>query len=472
MNDTSVIILAAGKGTRMGEDYPKVLARSDEGELLRILLTEVLKTNFAEIVLVIGFQAERVKEFVESRFHDPRIKFVLQNEQLGTGHALKLGFDSLSPVEHVLVLLGDVPLVSTDSMHRLVNYYKAKNLSACFYSMLVYEQNEYGRVIRDTYSGNVLSIEEYKHCSSAQKLIREVSTGVFVFEYSALSEVYKETYEYIMSACQSRGIEFYLPLLLEVFASKGMLFDALLSEDSDEFVGVNKKDELFHLNRVLAKRRIRRLREKGVVIPFPETVFVSPSSNISPGSLIGPNTLFLGENVVDRAKVLGFSVIENTELRENSVVMHFSHLCGAFVGKNSRVGPFARLREGTKIDEEASIGNFVELKNARISRGVKANHLAYLGDCSIGERTNVGAGVIFCNYDGVKKNFTEVGNECFIGSNVNLIAPIKVGNRVIIGAGTTVDKDVPDESLVVGRPDLKFVLNSYAKYFASKKSEC
>ncbi len=470
MENSGAIILAAGKGTRMGLEYPKVLAKSDEGELLGVLLKEVISSPIKEIVLVVGFQANEVIDFVKRNFNDPRIKFVIQEEQLGTGHAVKVALKGLGDVSSVFVLLGDVPLVKKESLRLLLEYMRKHDHVACFYSMLVFKNNEYGRVIRDFYSGRVISIEEYRHCTSHQKLIREVSTGVFVFDFQSLNQVMNETGEYLLESCRSRNIEFYLPLILDVFAAKGMLYDAILTENSDEFVGVNKKEELTELNLALNRMRINKFKESGVEFRYPETVYVSPATQISENCVIGPHVYFFGENRIGAGNAIeGFTYLYDVSCGNKNLIKAFCYIEGARFGDSCVIGPFARIREGTKISDEVRIGNFVETKNAELATGVKVNHLSYLGDCSIGAKSNIGAGTITCNFDGFSKHFTKIGSECLIGANVNLIAPIEIGSRVLIGAGSTVTKNLHDGCLFVERADSKLIDGGFEKYCQRKK---
>lgn len=470
IENASAVVLAAGKGTRMGSEYPKVLVESEEGPILGLLLTELLTSNLKEIVIVTGFQNEVVETYVRNNFVMDRIKFVRQEEQRGTGDAFWLGLQNVSECEQVFCLLGDVPLVSVKSLCELARYAKTRQLSACFYSMLVYQKNEYGRVIRDFYSGNVLSIEEYKHTTSAQKLIREVSTGVFVFDYRDAKAAFEETFEFMLDQCRARKIEFYLPLILEVFAAKGMLFDALLSENSDEFIGVNKKDELEELNRALLRRRLTRLKEAGVRFHLLESVYIGPQVELASDVEVGINVLITGKCQVGRGSVIGPNVyIKDSSIGSEVEIRPFSVIEGSRISDRARVGPFARLRPGTELGEGVIVGNFVETKNAKLRDGVKANHLSYLGDCEVGPQTNIGAGVIFCNFDGFSKHQTRVGAECFIGSNVNLVAPLEIGDRVILGAGSTITKNVPSEALAVERADTRVIPGAYFRYVERKK---
>ncbi|MCS6961007.1 MAG: bifunctional UDP-N-acetylglucosamine diphosphorylase/glucosamine-1-phosphate N-acetyltransferase GlmU [Deltaproteobacteria bacterium] len=467
--ERSAIVLAAGKGTRMNIDYPKVLTLSEEGPLLGILLRELLSMDLKEIVLVTGFEKDKVEEYVTNAFGDDRIVFAHQEEQLGTGHALAVGFTKLSPCERLFVLLGDVPLVTAKSLCSLDDYVVAHNLSCCFFSMLVYQKNEYGRVIRDPYSGRVLSIEEYRHTTSAQKLIREVSTGVFCFLYPDLKQVLSDTFDYLLTTCKGKGIEFYLPLLLEVFAAKGMLYDALLSEDVDEFIGVNRPDELEELNKALLRRRILKFKQNGVLFSDPSNIYIAPEVHLEAGVVIDSHVKIAGKTIVRAGTQIGsYSIIKNSEIDENCEIMPFTYIENAKIGQNCRIGPFARLREGTVLQDFVAIGNFVETKNARLENNVKANHHSYLGDCWIGTGTNVGAGTITCNFDGFKKNFTQIGQNCLIGANVNLIAPVNLGSNVVVGAGSSITKDVPDNSLVVERGETKTIKEGYERYVARR----
>jgi len=461
------LVLAAGHGSRLKKGT-KALVESDEGVFIDLITASLRQANISPIYVVLGYEREKVEEHLRSSNSD--VKIVVQEELLGTGHAVWCALKQMEQCDHVVVCLVDVPLVTPASLEKLIKYAQKRDLSACFASMLVFEKNYYGRVVRDSFTNSVTSIVEFKHCDSKQLLIREVSTGVFCFKFSDLKGVFDEYGEYLLNQCREQGLEMYLPLVLDIFATKGMLFDALLFEDSDEFIGVNTEEDLIALNKALNRRRIKKHMEKGVKFFDPNLVWLSPKTELAEGVEIGTYVHIWGESFIKNGvKILGYSYLKDCQIGSGSTIQHFCHLEGLVCGENCLIGPFARVRPNTTFEEEAKIGNFVEVKNSYLAKNVKSNHLSYIGDASIGENTNIGAGVITCNFDGFKKHSTKIGKNCLVGANVNLVAPLELGDNIIVGAGSTVTKNVPSGSLAVERAKLRIICDGFRTYWEKKR---
>jgi len=463
---TAGLVLAAGHGSRLKRGT-KALVECDEGVFIDLIIASLRGANISPIYVVVGFEREKVEEHLRSNHSD--VKLVVQEELLGTGHAVWCALKQMEKCDHVVVCLVDVPLVTPASLGKLIRHTQKRDLTACFASMLVFEKNYYGRVVRDSFTNSVTSIVEFKHCDSKQLLIREVSTGVFCFKFSDLKSVFDEYGEYLLNQCREQGLEMYLPLVLDIFATKGMLFDALLFEDSDEFIGVNTEEDLIALNKALNRRRVKKYMGKGVKFFDPNLVWLSSKTELGEGVEIGTDVQIWGESVIKNGvKILGYSYLKDCQIGSGSTIQHFCHLEGLVCGENCIIGPFARVRPNTTFEEGVRVGNFVEVKNSALAKSVKSNHLSYIGDASVGENSNIGAGVITCNFDGFKKHRTIIGKNCLVGANVNLVAPLELGDNVIVGAGSTVSKSVPSGSLAVERAKLRMICDGFRAYWEKK----
>ena len=431
------IILAAGKGTRMNTNLPKVMQPLGG----HTLISHVIKTaqkNSKKITVVVGHQKDLLKEHIINI--DPQIQTADQNDQLGTAHAVKTAEDMIKQDERVLVLYGDVPLISSKTIKALIN----SGQECTLLSMKLKDPTGYGRIITDE-QNLALRIVEQKDASEDERKIQEVFTGILLIDGSLL----KSSLNKINN--QNAANEYYLTDLVEILSEKGVRINCIQA-DPDEVLGANNKLELHELESILRKMSAEKLLEKGITLLDASRVDVRGQVEAGKDCSIDVNVILegkvtLGDNVTIKSNV----VLQDVSIGDNSTIESFSHLASASVGANCNIGPYARLREGSEIGDNAKIGNFVETKKTKLGDGAKANHLAYLGDAEIGDKTNVGAGTITCNYDGANKHKTTIGKESFIGTNSSLVAPVNIGEGAYVGAGSVITKDVPNNALAVGR---------------------
>ena len=431
------IILAAGKGTRMNTNLPKVMQPLGG----HTLISHVIKTaqkNSKKITVVVGHQKGLLKEHIINI--DPQIQTADQNDQLGTAHAVKTAEDMIEKDERVLVLYGDVPLISSNTIKALIN----SGQECTLLSMKLKDPTGYGRIITDE-QNLALRIIEQKDASEDERKIQEVFTGILLIDGSLL----KSSLNKINN--QNAANEYYLTDLVEILSEKGVRINCIQA-DPDEVLGANNKLELHELESILRKMSAEKLLEQGITLLDASRVDVRGEVEAGKDCSIDVNVILegkvtLGDNVTIKSNV----VLQDVSIGDNSTIESFSHLSSASVGANCNIGPYARLREGSEIGDNAKIGNFVETKKTKLGDGAKANHLAYLGDAEIGDKTNVGAGTITCNYDGTNKHKTTIGKESFIGTNSSLVAPVNIGEGAYVGAGSVITKDVPNDALAVGR---------------------
>ena len=405
------------------------------------LISHVIKTaqkNSKKITVVVGHQKDLLKEHIINI--DPQIQTADQNDQLGTAHAVKTAGGMIEKDERVLVLYGDVPLISSKTIKALIN----SGQECTLLSMKLKDPTGYGRIITDE-QNLALRIIEQKDASEDERKIQEVFTGILLIDGSLL----KSSLNKINN--QNAANEYYLTDLVEILSEKGVRINCIQA-DPDEVLGANNKLELHGLESILRKMSAEKLLEQGITLLDASRVDVRGEVEAGKDCSIDVNVILegkvtLGDNVTIKSNV----VLQDVFIGDNSTIESFSHLSSASVGANCNIGPYARLREGSEIGDNARIGNFVETKKTKLGDGAKANHLAYLGDAEIGDKTNVGAGTITCNYDGTNKHKTTIGKESFIGTNSSLVAPINIGEGAYVGAGSVITKDVPNDALAVGR---------------------
>ena len=393
-------------------------------------------------IVVVGHQADRIQEM----FRDPRVDFALQKEQLGTGHAVLQALPFLrSFVGTVLILCGDVPLVKVETLRSFIDSYKKNDSALSVLTAVVEEPFGYGRILRNP-EGWLEKIVEEKDASEEERMIREINTGIFCVKARFLAEGLKE-----IGKENAQG-EYYLTDLVEIAKKRGLRCSAHIVADSIEVMGINTRVDLAIANEKLRQEKLRGLMLSGVTIADPNTTYVDRTVEVGRDTLLYPNchlqgTTRIGERcVIEPGSKISDSIIGNdVTIRSNSVIAESK------IEEGVSIGPFAHLRPLSEVKAKAKIGNFVEVKKSVIGRGSKANHLTYIGDSLVGEDVNIGAGTITCNYDGFEKYQTIIGNRVFVGSNVELVAPVKVGNGSSIGAGTTITKDVPEGALAISR---------------------
>lgn len=448
--ELAVIILAAGLGKRMRSELPKVAISTRQMPLIHHVLEAVSGLRPKKVVVVTGYKREHVEKIV--REHEmasaAAIEFAYQEKQIGTGNAVKCALSNLQDFTgSVLILYGDIPLISTDTLKQFYSLHKEKSATLSLISFKVSGENAYGRVVRSGESGYVERIVEARDCTPQQLRIEEVNSGIYLVDSAFLAPAVNDLKN------ENAQHEYYLTDILERAAKEGQAVNAMLLTDGGEVQGVNTLYDLSLINRALAMEEKRQLIEKGVIFELPDTCLVDKSAEIATGVRIGPNVQILGKTKIGAGTVIeGTAYIRDSIIEEDATIKLGVRMEGAHLGKGASVGPFANLRPNSVLEEKARIGNFVEMKNARLGSGAKANHLTYLGDAEIGRDSNIGAGTITCNYDGYQKFQTKIGSEVFIGSNTALVAPVTIEDGASIGAGSVITKNVEKDSLAFTRP--------------------
>jgi bifunctional UDP-N-acetylglucosamine pyrophosphorylase/glucosamine-1-phosphate N-acetyltransferase len=438
----NVVILAAGLGKRMQSDLPKVLHPLAGKPMLEHVLDSARQLNPGRIIVVVGHGAERVRQAFDGQ---DGLSFALQQPQRGTGHAVQQTTELLQEDGHddvTLVLYGDVPLVQPDTLRRLL---AARGQGAAVLTEILDDATGYGRIVRND-DGHVIRIVEHKDANEAERTIREVNTGILVAPTAQLKNWLGR-----IDNNNAQG-EYYLTDIVGLAVADGVPVGAAHPNASWETLGVNSRVQQAELERRYQQEQARRLLEAGVTLADPARFDVRGSLTCGRDVVIDVGCVFVGTVVLaDGVRVGPHCVLKDVTVGAGTQIEAFSHLQQAVVGDAARIGPYARLRPGAKLGNHTHIGNFVEVKNSVVGEGSKANHLAYIGDAEIGTRVNVGAGVITCNYDGVNKFRTVIEDDAFIGSDTQLIAPVRVGRGATIGAGTTLTADAPAEKLTISR---------------------
>ncbi|MCP1473615.1 bifunctional UDP-N-acetylglucosamine pyrophosphorylase/glucosamine-1-phosphate N-acetyltransferase [Pseudomonas sp. EB276 TE3739] len=433
-----IVILAAGQGTRMRSALPKVLHPIAGNSMLGHVIHSARQLDPQRIHVVIGHGAEVVRE----RLAADDLNFVLQDKQLGTGHATAQAVPFID-ADTVLILYGDVPLIEVETLQRLLKHVVPGQMG-----LLTVELDDptgYGRIVRDA-DGKVAAIVEHKDASEAQRAITEGNTGILAVPASRLADWMSR-----LSNNNAQG-EYYLTDVIEMAVSDGLVVATEQPHDPMEVQGANDRKQLAELERHYQLRAGRRLMAQGVTLRDPARFDVRGEVTVGRDVLIDINVILEGKVVIEDDVEIGPNcVIKDSTLRKGVVIKANSHIEGAILGEGSDAGPFARLRPGTVLEARAHVGNFVELKNAHMGEGAKAGHLTYLGDAEIGARTNIGAGTITCNYDGANKWKTVLGADVFIGSNNSLVAPVDISNGATTAAGSTITQNVDNAQLAVGR---------------------
>lgn len=420
---TALIILAAGKGTRMNSDLPKVLHPIAHASMLEHAMAAGRALDPERNVVVAGHEAELVRAAVAEI--DETAQVVLQEEQLGTGHAVQQAREALQGfVGDVVVLYGDTPFVSQDTLERMVSARSRADLVILGFEAA--DPARYGRLVMD--GDSLEKIVEYKDATDAERAITFCNSGLMACDADVMFRLLDKV------GNDNASGEYYLTDLVELARDEGLAVTAV-SCPEDETLGVNSRNDLATADAVFQSRARAELLDLGVTLMAPETVYLAFDTIVGRDTVIEPNVAF-GPGVT---------------VESGALIRAFSHLEGCHVSRGAKVGPYARLRPGAELAEDTHIGNFVEIKNAEIAAGAKVNHLSYIGDASVGEATNIGAGTITCNYDGVMKHRTEIGARAFIGSNTCLVAPVKVGNDAMTATGTVITKNVEDGDLAIAR---------------------
>jgi bifunctional UDP-N-acetylglucosamine pyrophosphorylase/glucosamine-1-phosphate N-acetyltransferase len=449
---TDVLILAAGLGTRMKSRRAKVLHDLSGRPLIAHVLRAALRLAPASVITVVGHQKDEVERAVRDEVAgndagSTEILFALQSEQRGTGHAVMAAREILaSRPGSIIVLAGDGPLIKTETLARLAETHSSEKNDATVMTTFLEDPQGYGRVVRDE-ERRFVRIVEQKDASPEELGIREVGVSIYCFETAALLDALDHL------TCDNSQGEYYLTDVPQLIASRGKRVGAFVQQDSEEVLGINDRIELARIEDKLRQAKLRELMLSGVTIIDPATTWIHQSVEIGQDTIIHPQVIIEGATKIGSDCVVqSWSRIKNTDVGDRVTIKNSSVIEDSRIESGASVGPFARLRMQAEIGEKAAIGNFVEVKKSRIGRGTKASHLTYLGDATLGDRVNIGAGTVTCNYDGVRKHETIIEDDVKIGSDTMLVAPVRVGRGAVTGAGAVVTRDIPEDSLAAGVP--------------------
>jgi bifunctional UDP-N-acetylglucosamine pyrophosphorylase/glucosamine-1-phosphate N-acetyltransferase len=443
----NVLVLAAGSGTRMKSNRAKVLHELGGRPLIAHVVRTAASLGPQRILVVVGHQAQEVEQAALAEVGE-LASFVLQARQRGTGDAVESARSQLENSDSLLlVLYGDVPLIKAETLHKLIEHHRATRATCTIVAVRLENPTGYGRIVRDE-QGKFQRIVEQNDATEEERKLREINSGIYCFEAKDLFAALRR-----VEPKNQQG-EYYLTDVPEIILASGGKVEVLIHNDAREVSGINTRAELAEFENLVRRNAIRRLMiESGVTFIDPSHAYISPDAQIGRDTIIHPDVTIEGLSVIGEDCVIRSGArISNSRLGDNVVVKDHSVIVDSEIASDCAVGPFAHLRMNAILEEKATVGNFVEVKKSRLKRGTKAMHLSYLGDATIGERTNIGAGTVTCNYDGVRKHETIIEDDVKIGSDTMLVAPVRVGARSITGAGSVVTKDVPPDSLVAGVP--------------------
>lgn len=448
----TTIVLAAGEGKRMYSKTPKVLHKVCGKSMLEHVMDCAREAAGSEPVVVIGHGAEKVREML------PFISYVVQEEQLGTGHAV-MQADSYIVDGDVLILCGDTPLLRADTIKKMIAKHRENGNSATVLTAIMEDSFGYGRIVRsNSMDGIVEAIVEEKDATEEQKKLKEINSGILIFDGKELESALKE-----LGNENAQG-EYYLTDVISIFRKRGHLIGGFIAEDNNEIMGVNNKAQLSDAEMIMNERIVREHMLNGVIIKKPNDVYIEADVKIGRDAIIMPGCYLEGKTVIGEDCIIGPNSKLNNVIVDNGAKIEYSVVSDSSIGEGTTVGPFAYMRPGNTVGKHCKVGDFVEMKNSTFGDNTKASHLAYIGDGDIGSNVNLGCGIIFVNYDGVKKYRSTIGDGAFVGCNSNLISPVKVGAGAYVAAGTTITRDVPDGSMAIGRvrQELK---SDYARKF-------
>jgi bifunctional UDP-N-acetylglucosamine pyrophosphorylase/glucosamine-1-phosphate N-acetyltransferase len=440
----AIVIMAAGKGTRLKSQRPKVLHEIGGKPLLAHVIAAASRIVAPDdIYAIVGHQAEKVRAAVASS----GVHFVEQTEQRGTGHAIQCCREAIAGYENILVLSGDVPLIRPETIEQVWQFHQAEQAAMTILTAAPADPTGYGRIVRrSSQSPEVESIIEQKALTAVQQTLGEINSGIYAFKTGPLLVHLDKL------TADNAHKELYLTDMAGILRAAGERVVAVQAAEATEVLGANTIAELVALDATLRAATANRLMAQGVTIFRPETCMIDADVEVAADTVIEPFVQLRGRTRIGGdCLIRSYSVIENCALGRDVLVRQSCVLTDSTVADGARIGPFSHLRPGSEIGEDAHVGNFVETKKTKLGKGAKASHLTYLGDAEVGERTNIGAGTITCNYDGVNKFATRIGKNSFVGSDTTLVAPVTVGDGAYIGAGSCITKDVPANALAVGR---------------------
>ncbi|MGD0215317.1 MAG: bifunctional UDP-N-acetylglucosamine diphosphorylase/glucosamine-1-phosphate N-acetyltransferase GlmU [Terriglobales bacterium] len=439
----AIAIMAAGKGTRLKSKHPKVLHEVGGKPILAYVIATALKVVPArDVFVIVGHEAERVRTAMAGT----GVNFVLQAEQRGTGHAIMMAREALSGYDQVIVLSGDAPMITAETIRNLSEFHSAQKAAMTVLSADLDNPYGYGRVIRKGTRAEVQAIVEEKAATAKEKRIREINSGFYAFAIPAL-------YEHIdrLSTANAHG-EYYLTDMAGVFHRANTKVVAIKTEDAGEVLGSNTRAEMMMLDARLRLAKCRALLDAGVTIFYPHTCVIDSDVEVGTDTVIEPFVQLLGKTTIgEGCRIRSYSVIGNSILGDRVTVKPGTIMEDSRVAADAVLGPYTHMRPGSEVGEGAHLGNFVETKKIKLGKGSKANHLSYLGDAEIGEGVNIGAGTITCNYDGVNKHQTVVEDGVFVGSDSTLVAPVRIGRGAYVAAASCITEDVPADALALGR---------------------
>lgn len=451
----NVLVMAAGLGTRMKSNRAKVLHELGGSPLIAHVVRAAQALDPKAIIVIVGHQAEEVESAVLAEAGE-LARFVTQAQQRGTGDAVESARSVLESTDSlVLILSGDVPMIKAETLRRFIDHHNNAGATCSILSVRLENPSGYGRIIRDE-NDSFQKIVEHRDASEEQRQIREINSGIYCFDAKELYRALRK-----IEPANDQG-EYYLTDVAEIILASGGKVSVFLHHDSREVSGINTRAELAEFENLIRRSAIRKLMiEDGVTFIDPSHAYISVEAQIGRDTIIHPNVSIEGKTIIGEGCLIRSGArITNSRLGDNVVVKDHSIVVDSQVESNCAVGPFAHLRMNALLEEKATVGNFVEVKKSRLKRGTKAMHLTYLGDATIGERTNIGAGTVTCNYDGKNKHETIIEDDVKIGSDTMLVAPVRVGARSMTAAGSVVTKDVPPDSLVAGVPaEVKKKLN-------------
>lgn len=447
MRNLVSIILAAGEGTRMKSTLPKVLHQICGQPMLVYVLKAVLRAGCRKNYLVLGHKGEKIIEVLRNSLplRKRGIEFVKQSKLLGSGHAVLQVKKKLRGYKgHVLVVYGDLPLLSGRTLNRLIQTHYKQDNSLTILGATLENPSGYGRIIENS-NGKGIRIVEEKDTTQKERRINCVNVGVYCFRaedlFKAIDKIKPD----------NRKKEYYLTDAVQILGEMGKRVGMVITKDSSEVEGVNNRKQLVNIQKYVNMKNLERLLLTGVTIVDPPSTFIDFTVKIGRDTIVYPGSTILGKTRIGKNCKLGpYAFIQNCQI-ENGVEIRASFIYGAKIAERAKVGPFSHIRPGTFVGEDVRVGNFCEVKKSRIGRGTKVSHLSYIGDAFLGKGINIGAGTITCNFDGVRKNITRIGDGTFVGSDAKFIAPVKIGKGAVIGAGSTITEDVPAGKLAIAR---------------------